>query len=778
MREFELGRAVPRVEDLQLLRGRGRYTDDISLPRQAYLTIIRSPHAAARIAKIDGAAALDAPGVIAILTGEDAAADGLGTLPSRVPRKRPDGSPNFVPPYRILAKDRVHHVGEPVVAVIAESLGQAKDAAELVEINYDILPSVTDTAAAVAPGAPPVWDQVPDNVCFLERIGDKEAVDAAFARASHVVTQHLNISRVAVNPMEMRAAIGSFDAREERFTLHAGLQAPHQMRSDLADHLFKLPAHRFRVISPDVGGGFGMKGSAFPEYGIVLWAAKRLGRPVKWYGERSESLASDHHARDNRSDVSLALDENGKFLALRVKTIANIGAFISSNGLHVPVGNLGGLAGTYTFGAMHVEVTGIFSNTSPTCPYRGAGRPEASACLERIIEIAAKETGIDPIELRRRNMIPPSALPYKTALTYTYDSGAFEQTMDMALDLADYKGAKGRQEAARERGRLYGIGRAMAIEIAGGPAGNPGNEGAEFRFDPTGSATLLMGSHNHGQGHETTLRQLATHMLGLPPERIRLAYGDTDVVFHGTGTFGSRTMATGGTAMLRAAEKLIEKGKLIAAQLLEASALDIEFSDGRFVVAGTDRAVDLVSVAKAAFIQAKLPPGMEPGFSASAILAPPDANFPNGFHVCEIEIDRETCVPRILRYTVVDDVGRIVNPLLLKGQIHGGVAQGVGQALFESVVYDPESGQLLTGSFMDYAMPHADDLPLMSVGSNDVPSKNNPLGIKGAGEAGCVGALPCVLNGINDALAPLGVRHFDMPATPERLFRLINGKAA
>jgi carbon-monoxide dehydrogenase large subunit len=775
MREFELGRAVPRIEDLQLLRGRGRYTDDIALPRQCHLHIIRSPHAAARISSIDSAAALDAPGVLAILTGRDAAADGLGTLPSRVARKRADGSANFVPPYRILALGRVHHVGEPVVAVIAESLGQAKDAADLVEIEYDTLPAVTDTAAAASAGAPAVWDEVPDNVCFVERLGNKEAVDSAFSRAKHVVTQHLNISRVAVNPMEMRAALGSYDAREERYTLYAGLQAPHQMRTDLADHLFKLPAHRFRLISPDVGGGFGMKGSAFPEYGIVLWAAKRLGRPVKWYGERSESLACDHHARDNRSEVALALDEAGKFLALRVKTIANIGAFIASNGLHVPVGNLGGLAGTYTFGAMHVEVTGIFSNTSPTCPYRGAGRPEASTCLERIIEIAAQETGIDPIALRRRNMIPPASLPYKTALTYTYDSGEFEKTMDMALALGDYKGARERQESARKRGALYGIGRAMAIEIAGGPAGNPGNEGAEIRFDPTGGATLLMGSHNHGQGHETSLRQLANHMLGLPPEQLRLAYGDTDMVFHGTGTFGSRTMATGGTAMLRASEKIIEKGKLIAAQMLEASALDIEFSDGRFLVAGTDRAVDLVSVAKASFIQAKLPPGMEPGLSASAILAPPDANFPNGFHLCEIEIDPDSGVPRILRYSVVDDVGRIVNPLLLKGQIHGGVAQGVGQALFEAVVYDQDSGQLLTGSFMDYCMPHADDLPMLDVGSNDVPSKNNPLGIKGAGEAGCVGALPCVLNGINDALAPLGIRHFDMPATPERLWRAING---
>ena len=775
MREFELGRAVPRIEDLQLLRGRGRYTDDITLPRQAHLYVLRSPHAAARILKLDIAAASEAPGVIAILTGKDAVADGLGILPSRVARKRPDGKPNFVPPYRILALDRVHLVGEPVAAVIAESLGQAKDAADLVEIDYEILPSATDTAEAAAPGAPAVWDEVPDNVCFVERLGNKEAVDAAFARAEHVVTQHFNISRVAINSMEMRAAIGSWDPREERYTLYAGLQAPHQMRSDLADHLFKLPASRFRLISPDVGGGFGMKGSAFPEYGIVLWAAKKIGRPVKWYADRSESLASDHHARDNRSDVSLALDANGKFLALRVKTLANIGAFIASNGLHVPVGNLGGLAGTYTIGAMHVEVTGIFSNTSPTCPYRGAGRPEASTCIERIIEIAAAETGIDPIELRRRNMIPPAALPYKTALVYTYDSGAFEETMDKALALGDYQGAVARQAAARKRGALYGIGRAMAIEIAGGPPGIPGNEGAEFRFDPTGSATLLMGSHNHGQGHETSLRQLANHMLGIAPDRLRLAYGDTDVVFHGTGTFGSRTMATGGTAMLRAAEKVIEKGKAIAAHLLEASVLDIEFSDGRFVVAGTDRAIDLTEVAKASFIQAKLPPGMEPGLSASAILSPPDANFPNGFHLCEIEIDRDTAVPRILRYSVVDDVGRVVNPLLLKGQIHGGVAQGLGQALFEQLIYDPESGQLLTGSFMDYAMPHADDLPLLSIGSNDVPSKNNPLGIKGAGEAGCVGALPCVLNGINDALAPLGIRHFDMPATPERLWRAING---
>ncbi len=616
--------------------------------------------------------------------------------------------------------------------------------------------------------------RIPGNICFVEHVGNEEKVKAAFAQAKHVVKERFVINRVAVNPMEGRTALGFYDTREERYTLHAGLQAPHLMRADLADQVFKLPANKFRLISPDVGGGFGMKGSAFPEYAMVLWAAKKVGRPVKWIAERGESFVGDHHARDNVSDVSLALDANGKFLALNVETIANLGAYLASNGLHVPVGNVGGLAGPYTTPAIHVKVTGVFSNTNATCPYRGAGRPEASYCIERIIDIAAAELKIDRAELRRRNMIPPEAMPYKTGLVFTYDSGEFEKTMDMTLELGDWKGAAARKESARQAGKLYGVGLASVIEVAGGPAAAPFEEAMEIRFDATGGATFLLGTHNHGQGHETAFRQLAFHFLGLQPDQVTLIYGDTDKVFHGRGTFGSRSLSVGGAALKIAADRVIEKGKKIAGHLLEASALDIEFSDGKFTVAGTDKAIDLISVAKASYNMQRMPPEMEMGLGANAVYRPPAGTFPNGCHLCEVEIDPDTGIARVVRYAVVDDVGVVVNPLLLKGQIHGGIAQGLGQALCENMVYDKESGQLLSGSFMDYCMPRAGDLPMISVGNNDVPAKSNPLGIKGAGEAGCVGALPAVMNAVNDALTPLGIRHFEMPATPERLWQAIH----
>jgi len=778
MREFTLGSSVPRIEDVQLVRGHGRYVDDISFPGQIHLHVLRSPHASARIGRIDTSAAVAAPGVIAVFTSADLDADNIGPLPSRMRRKRKDGTPNFEALLRPLARDRVALVGDPVVAIVAETLAAAKDAAELVEIDYDERPAVTDTAAAVAPGAPAVWEEAPDNVCFVEQVGNKAAVDAAFATAKHIVRERFRISRVAVNPMEPRNALGVYDEREGRYTLYCGVQVPHALRGELAEFVFRIPANHIRVVSPDTGGGFGMKGSLYPEMVLVMWAARKIGRPVKWIGDRSDSFLSDYQARDNVSDVALALDEQGRFLALRVETVANIGAYISANGTLVPLNNIGGLAGTYITPAIHVAVTGVFSNTNPTCPYRGAGRPEASYCIERIIDIAAREIGIDRIELRRRNMIPPAAMPFKTGLVYTYDCGEFEKCMDKALELGDWKGARQRQKEARRNGMLYGLGAVSVIEIAGGPFLRPNEEGAEIRFDPSGSATILIGSHSHGQGHETSLRQIANHALGLPPERVRLVYGDTDAVFHGRGTFGSRTMATGGAALMRAAERVVEKGKRIAAHLLEADAADIEFAAGRFTVAGTDRGIEITELAKASFAPKKMPRDLELGLDANAVVTPDGANFPNGFHVCEVEIDPDSGVAKILRYTVVDDVGRMVNPLLVKGQIHGGVAMGAGQALGEIVVWDQDNGQPVTGSFMDYVMPRADDFPDMDVGSHDVPTKMNPLGVKGAGEAGTVGALPGVLNAINDALAPLGIRHFEMPATPERLWRAMRDARA
>jgi aerobic carbon-monoxide dehydrogenase large subunit len=771
MREMGLGRAVPRTEDLQLLRGLGRYTDDIVLPREARLHVLRSPHAAARIRGIDCKAASAAPGVLAVLTGADLLQENLDTFPSRMRRQRADGSPNFVPPYRPLALDRVQHVGDAVVAVIAETLHQAKDAAELVEIDYEILPAVTDTEAAAQPDAHVVWEAAGDNLCFLHRVGDRKACEQAFARAHHVTRETFRITRITANSMEGRTALASYDRREDRFTLYSGLQAPHGIRQEIAT-VFGLPANRFRLISPDVGGGFGMKGGLYAEVVLALIASRRLDRPVKWIAERSEGLISDHQARDNVSTVELALDRDGKFLGLRVATLANLGAYLGLNTTLVPVNNLGGLAGVYTIPAFDVTVTGVFSNTLPTSPYRGAGRPEASYCLERIIDKASREMGIDRVELRRRNLIPASAMPYKTALVYTYDSGEFEAVMDKCLALADWKGFEARRSEARTRGKLRGIGIASVIEIAGGPHDRPMEEGAEIRFDASGSASVLMGSHNHGQGHETVFRQMAAEFLGLPFERVRVAYGDTDAIYHGRGTFGSRTMAAGGTAFLEAARKVIERGKQIAAHLLEASALDIEFADGRFTVAGTDRGIEITEVARASFLLPRMPKGMELGLQGGAVVAPSGASFPNGCHVCEVEIDPETGTTELVAYNVVDDVGRVVNPLLLEGQIHGGIAQGVGQALIERVAYD-DAGQVLSGSFMDYGMPRADDFPSFEIGSHDVPCKNNPLGVKGAGEAGTVGALPAMMSAVADALLPLGVTGIEMPATPERVWRAI-----
>ena len=772
MKEFRLGRAIPRTEDARLVRGEGRYTDDISQSDAARLYVVRSPHAAARLRNINLAEARAAAGVISVFSGADAVRDGMGTFASFVPRNRPDGS-SFVPPYRVLAVDQVRHVGDPIFAIVAETLEQARDAAELVTVDYETLPAVVDTASAASPGQPAVWDEAPDNICFVFRLGDTKAVEAIFATAKHVVDETFRISRVIANPMETRAAVGSYDPGLDRYTLLASLQAPHIIRDELARSVLKVPASRLRVVSPDVGGAFGLKAGAFPELGLVLWTAKRTGRAVKWVCERSEAFIADHHARDNVSRVRLALDDHGKFLALGVQTTANVGAYIDSFGLHCPTNNLGGLAGPYAIGRYSIDVTGVFTNTHATCAYRGAGRPEASYCIERIISIAARELGISSTELRRRNMIPPEAMPFDTGLVYTYDSGAFEQTMDQTLELADWSGAAARREAAGSEGKLHGVGIAYAVEIAGGPPDVPLPEMAEIRFDSAGDALVLLGTHSHGQGHETAFRQLTRHFLGLDPDRVQIVYGDTDQIYFGTGTFGSRSLSVAGEALQRASEKIIEKAKLIASHVLEAAVSDIEFADGRFTVAGTDRAIDLAALAQTSFNPRVIPRDMEPGLSASAVITPAGATYPNGCHICEVEIDPETGVARITRYAVVDDVGRVVNPLLLKGQLHGGIAQGAGQALCETITYDTGNGQLLCGSFMDYSMPRADDLPSIEVASNEILTNANPLGIKGAGEAGTVGALPAVMNAINDALAPLGIRHFEMPATPERIWRAI-----
>ena len=775
MREYGIGQSVPRVEDRRLLTGLGHYTDDRKVAGAAHMAVVRSPHGAARITAIDVAAAAGMPGVLAVLTGADVEADGLGTLSCSVKRRQRDGQPMVEPPFPILANGAVNMVGVPVAIVVAEQLEQALDAAEAVDVDYAVLPAATDTGAALDPGVPQVWDDVANNECFYFTLGDRTAVEDAFAAAAHVVELDFVITRVSANTMEPRGAIGFYDPSDERYTLYAGMQSPHRIRSELARSVFRIPEARLRIISPDMGGGFGMRGAPFAEHALVLWAARRLGRPVRWVATRSEALATDYHARDNVSSAALALDGEGKFLGLRVSTIGNLGGYLSFAGPHSPTNNLGGLSGVYTTPHIFAEVRGAYTHTSPTTAYRGAGRPEASYAVERLIDVAARDLGFDPVELRRRNLIPNDALPYDTGFVFTYDTGDFETVMDMAVAAADRAGFEARRAAAHERGKLRGLGMACVIEIAGGPLPIPNEESAAIRFESDGGVTVAMGTHSHGQGHETAFRQIASELLGLEFAQISIVYGDTDVVPHGKGTFGSRSISVGGAALQRASEKIIDRARQIAAHLLETAEADIRFDDGAFLVEGTDRSISLTEVAKAAYLPARLPAGMEIGLAESAIVLPPGPTYPNGCHFCEVEIDRDTGVVEIVNYTVVDDCGRMLNPLLVKGQVHGGIAQGAGQALMEEVVYDGDSGQLLTGSFMDYTMPRADNFPPFEVVGHEVPSANNPFGFKGAGEAGTVGALPAVMNAVCDALHPLGIRHLDMPATSQRIWQAIQG---
>jgi len=759
MGEFGIGQPVERFEDPRLLRGEGRFVDDLQLPGQAHLVLVRSPHAHARIAAVDLTAARAAPGVLGVFTAQDLLADGLGTSRVALARKRPDGSPMFWRAHPGLARERVRHVGDPVAAVVAETLAQAKDAADLVAIEFEALPSVTDAVRALQPGAAPVWDECPDNICNVFESGDTAATEAAFARAAHVVQRRYRVSRVHAQFLEPRGALGDYDAPGGRYTLHLDTQYPHRVRDLLAGEILGVPPERVRVVSQDVGGAFGAKGWACVEHRLVLWLARKLGRPVKWTCERSEAALADEHGRDLVAEAALALDAGGRFLALRVRNVNDLGAYVSTDRQLLPTfANLGSLVGMYDFGAAHVRVTGVFSNTSPTAPYRGSGRPEAIYVLERLVDDAARELGIDRVELRRRNLVPASAMPYRTALTFTYDCGEFEQVMDQALALAGWRGFEARRADSARRGCLRGIGMANAIErAAAGPAG----ESARIAFDPAGRATLYLGTKSQGQGHETTFRQIAHERLGLAPQDIDFVEGDTDLVAEGLGTFGSRSATLGGSALVRAAERIVARARELAAQRLEAAAADLVFAGGRFRIAGTDRSVALAELAGAARLDER------------ASFAPRQETFPNSCHVCELEVDPETGAVTLLGYAVVDDVGTVLNPLTLKGQVHGGVVQGLGQILMERMAYEPHSGQLLTASFMDYAMPRAGDLCGIEVAGRPVPTALNPLGVKGAGEAGTVGALAACMNALLDALAQRGVRALEMPATPEAVWRAL-----
>ncbi len=767
MGEFAIGQPVPRFEDPRLIRGGGRYVADMVFPGMAYGYVLRSPHAHARIRSINTAKAKAAPGVLAVLTSVEYKAAGFGDLPVPGGLKRRDGAPGYRPRYPALAEDRVRMIGDYVAFVVAETYFQAVDAAELIEVDYEPLLAIASTADAVKPGAPLVWDDCPNNIGFVQTEGDKAATDAAFARAAHVVKHHFVINRVTAATMEPRGCIGIYEPTDGRYTIYTTLQRTNVFQTELSQYVLKVPDNKIRVVAGDIGGSFGMKSAVYNEVALVLLAAKLTGRPVKWVATRSESFLCDAQARDNVTDAELALDEDGNFLGFRAKIIAAIGAYLQV-GMPAFTGNLGTLAGVYRTPASYIDVTAVFTHTQPVRPYRGNGRPEAGYVIERMVDLAADQLGIDPAELRRRNTIPPSALPFKTSVTFTYDSGEFEKNMDMALEAADKRGFEARRAQSRRRGKLRGLGFSNTIERSAAA----GLEGAEIRFDRTGSVSIFSGSINQGQGHETAFKQIVCDRLGLDPNEVTYIQGDTDQVFFAEGTGGSRSATFSGSAFTIAAEKVEAKAKAIAANMLKVDVADIKFADGVFSTPKTNQTFTIKEIAKASLDPKNLPAGMEPGLIEKAIYTGKVASYPNGCHVCELEIDEDTGEVEILRYHVVDDVGTVINPLLLHGQVDGGVAMGVGQILMEDIKFD-EQGQILTGSFMDYAMPRASDLTAFHVESNPVPTKTNPLGVKGAGEAGCVGAMPAVANALVDALSIIGIKHIEMPATPERIWRAI-----
>jgi carbon-monoxide dehydrogenase large subunit len=778
-----IGAPLRRVEDRRFLLGRGRFVADIELPGALACVLVRSPHAHARIRRVDTSAAKASPGVVAVFAGADMATDGMAPMrPLWAVRSR-DGSAMAEPPRFALARGTVRHGGEPVVAVIADTLLQATDAAERVEVDYEPLPAVTDARAALAPEAPQLHHSAPGNVCFRWARGDEAAVRAAFAQAAHVVTIDLVNNRLVGAAIEPRAAIATAEPDGGKLTLYTSTQAPHHIRRQVTEQL-GIPESALRVISPDVGGGFGYKGKLYPEEGIVAWAARRLGRPVRWVATRAESFVADNQARDHLTHAKLALAADGRFLALHVDTAANLGAYVSTFGAAIPSAIYSALfAGGYRTPAIFVEVTGVFTNTTPTDAFRGAGRPEACYVLERLADSAAKTLGIDRAEIRRRNLIPPEAMPYKTPIGPTYDCGDFPKIFARALAIADYDGFAQRRVEAGRRGRLRGIGIACYVESSGvAPSRFAGANGARvgfyeaasIRVEPDGAVRAMLGTHNHGQGHATTYAQILASKLGVAVENVEVSEGDTDAVPHGTGTFGSRSIAVGGCALDRAGDKIVTKGKLIAGHLLEVAATDVDFADGSFVVAGTDRRVSFAEVARAAYVPHNFPlETLEPGLQETAVYDPPSFAFSNGAHVCELEIDPQTGRIEIVGFWGIDDVGTVINPMIVEGQIHGGLALGLGQALLERCAYD-DGGQLLAGSFMDYAVARADDLPLFVTECDESqPCTHNPLGAKGCGEAGSIGAPAAVVSAALDALAGLGVTDLEMPLTPEQMWRRI-----
>jgi len=770
MARFGIGQAVRRVEDERFLKGAGNYVGDITLPGELSGVVVYSTQAHARIKRIDASKAQAAPGVVLVLTGADAIADKIGAL---APAAMPEDIGVPVKSYRtyrpVLCDDEVRCVGDRVAFVVAETEAQARDAAELIDIDYETLPAVVSLEDAVRPGAPAVWADCPGNVSYRVGFGDEAATKAAFDSARHVVSVKLVNNRVSANSMEGRASLGQYEDAGGNYTLYTSTQDPFGIRLKLATKAFHEPVAKFRVISPDVGGGFGMKGDCYPEDVLVLWASKRLGgNPVKWVSTRAEALMGDAHGRDQVISAEMALDEGGKVLAVRTHALDSLGAYTAGAQMASVFYGLRLTTGPYDIGMMHAVADAVFTNTTPLVPYRGAGRPEAAYLIERLIDEAALQIGMDPVELRRRNFVRPEQMPYHTQTHYVYDSGEFEQAMAKGVELSDWNGFAARQAQSEASGKLRGRGLAYFIEEAG-----IFNERMDLRFDPDGNVAIIAGTHSHGQGHETAFAQLVHEWLGIPFESVGFVQGDTDKVAIGRGTYASRSVMVGGCALKAAADDVIAKGRKMAAFLMEAKAEEIDFADGIYKVQGTNKSMPLQEVAKAFFRPMGIPMDLGVGLEGHGSYASEPGNFPNGCHLCEVEVDPDTGVVAVVRYTCIDDLGRVINPMIVEGQIQGALAQGLGQALMEHVVYDRGSGQLVSGSFMDYAMPRATDMAPVQIAFHNVPAKTNPLGVKGIGEAGCTGSPPAIMNAILDALRPVGVKALDMPATPFRVWQAI-----
>jgi aerobic carbon-monoxide dehydrogenase large subunit len=764
---FAVGQPVSRKEDPVLLRGEGRYTDDLNLPGQLHGVMVRSRIAHGTLRSIDAEAARDMPGVHLIVTAADLDAAGIRNMPAAAGKNR-DGTPTPRPPQRPLARDRVRYVGEPIAMVVAETINRAKDVAESIFADVDPLPAVTTASAAAASSAPQLHADASGNLCLDFHYGDSEQIALAFARAAHVTRLSLRNNRVVVCPMEPRSAIGEYDPQADRLILRLGCQGVFGQRN-LLSGILGVPVEKLRILTGNVGGSFGMKASAYPEYVCLLHAARRLGRPVKWTDERSESFLSDSHGRDHEMTAELALDADGKFLALRVTGFGNLGAWLS-NATTIPptLNTVKNIIGVYATPMIEVSSKCVFTNTTPVGAYRGAGRPEGNYYMERLVDTAAREMGIDRVELRRRNHIQPGQMPYRAPSGMLYDSGDFPTVMDKALAAADWDGYAARQAESRGRGKVRGRGIGHYLEVTA----DAGNEMGGIRFEADGAVTIITGTLDYGQGHASPFAQVLSQRLGIPFQRIKLVQGDSDELIAGGGTGGSRSIMQSGGAIIAASDLVIEQGKQAAAHFLEAAAADVEFVRGRFTIAGTDLGIQIMDLAERLRLADELPDDVPRTLDVSHVFKGVPSAFPNGCHIAEVEVDPDTGVVDILKYTTVNDFGVLVNPMLVEGQAHGGIAQGVGQALLERVVYD-DDGQMLTGSYMDYGLPRASDLPALGFESHPVPARTNPLGAKGCGEAGCAGSLPAVMNALVDALSEFGIHHIDMPATPQRIWQAI-----